>query len=497
LPKKDVKEAIQKCQKAGVTVRMVTGDNIDTAIKIALSVDILKTQEANIAAEFKKNIEAKRCLKSQLIEKVKSSLDTNKGNANIFSNLLKIKDVVYIESPFAMEAEDFLREYGGHYDENSKQSATADENASSSQEKEKEKVTFKLKNPNQFAKLTKNLLVLARARPEDKNILVRGLKVLGNVVAVTGDGSNDAPALRNSDVGFSMGIRGTDIAKDASDIILLDDSFSSVVTAIKYGRNVYDCIRKFIQFQLTTNIVAVFMTLLGGIILKDSPLNAIQMLWVNLIMDSFASLALATEPPSDDLLQRKPYPKDSNIITKMMLINIVSQAIFQIVVLSIIIMYGDVLFDVPSDRNLTHFVWNNKNGYHFTIFFNIFVFLQVFNSINARKLRKSEHNVFLGIFNNYLYILVQGIIVLGQILMVTFGGRALRVHALSFGQHLGCILIGSLSLIVGYLIKQLPFLEEDVKEVTGRSAEVYTGLTSRFGQKSRSVLHTKSSRTFK
>ena len=151
------------------------------------------------------------------------------------------------------------------------------------------KFRFELTNQDKFKKTTENLKVIARASPDDKFLLVLGLKQLNNIVAVTGDGTNDAPALKKADVGFAMGIRGTDIAKAASDIVLLNDSFSSIVTATKYGRNVYDCIRKFLQFQLTCNIVAVFMTLLGGVILSDSPLNSIQMLWVNLIMDSFAS----------------------------------------------------------------------------------------------------------------------------------------------------------------------------------------------------------------
>ena len=197
-----------------------------------------------------------------------------------------------------------------------------------------------------------------------------------------------------------MGIRGTDIAQQAADILLLDDSFSSIITACKFGRNVYDSIRKFVQFQLTTNIVAVFMTLLGGLILKDSPLNAIQMLWVNLIMDSFASLALATEDPTDKLLDRKPYSRDASILTPMMLLNIFSQSIFQIIVLTVIIFYGDYLFGVPSDRELEHFMWNNVNGYHFTIFFNIFVFMQVFNSItpeNCKKMNIMSSLVFLEI----------------------------------------------------------------------------------------------------
>lgn len=139
---------------------------------------------------------------------------------------------------------------------------------------------------------------MARSSPEDKYILVTGIQDCQGVVAVTGDGTNDAPALTKADVGFSMGITGTDVAKGASDIILLDDNFSSIVVALKYGRNVYDNVRKFLQFQLTVNVVAMFIVFFGSVILKDSPLTAVQMLWVNLIMDTFAALALATDRKS-------------------------------------------------------------------------------------------------------------------------------------------------------------------------------------------------------
>ena len=308
--------------------------------------------------------------------------------------------------------------------------------------------------------MTEKLKVIARASPDDKFLLVLGLKELKNIVAVTGDGTNDAPALKKSDVGFSMGQKGTDIAKEASDIILLNDSFSSVITALKYGRNIYDCIRKFIQFQLVVNIVAVFMTLLGGLVLKDAPLNPIQMLWVNLIMDSLASLALATEDPSEKLLSRMPYKRGESIITKSMIRNIIVQSICQIILLSIILFWGDVIFNVADDRSRLHNEWNEGSGYHYTIFFNIFVFLQVFNSINARKLEQHETNVFENILNNSIYIVVQVFIVVSQLLLVQYGGRIAKTRPLSLKIHLYCIVISSLSLLFGYLGKVIPVYKD-------------------------------------
>jgi Ca2+ transporting ATPase len=186
--------------------------------------------------------------------------------------------------------------------------------------------------------------VLARSSPDDKYLMATGLKQLGNVVAMTGDGTNDAPALKKADIGFAMGIAGTEVAKEASGIILLDDNFSSIVTAMKWGRNIFDCIRKFLQFQLTVNFVALVMAFVGGAVLRESPLNPIQMLWVNLIMDTLASLALATEPPTDELLTRKPYSRNESLITANMWKNIICQGLMQIGVLGTILFKGTFIF---------------------------------------------------------------------------------------------------------------------------------------------------------
>lgn len=271
--------------------------------------------------------------------------------------------------------------------------------------------------------------VLARSRPTDKYALVTGLKEMGHVVAVTGDGTNDAPALRKADVGFAMGINGTEVARQASAIILLDDNFNSIVKAVMWGRNIYDSIRKFVQFQLTVNVVAVLLTLIGAVCLKEDVLKPIQMLWINLIMDTLASLALATEPPTEKLLQRPPHKRNDNIVSKRMLKNIAIQSVFQIVILLVVLFAGDLFLpefpdqfdiDLGPDKLAAKYRNGIVNGTmrsgrlifmdgtpdykpiheeyrtasrHYTFIFNLFVMLQVFNFLNSRKLGDEVLNI--------------------------------------------------------------------------------------------------------
>lgn len=204
-----------------------------------------------------------------------------------------------------------------------------------------------VKNMGKFRQVKEQLRVLGRSSPEDKYILVTGIQDCDGVVAVTGDGTNDAPALTKADVGFAMGITGTDIAKGACDIILLDDNFTSIVVALRYGRSVYDNVRKFLQFQLSVNVVAMFMCFFGTVILKDSPLNAVQLLWVNLVMDTLGALALATEPPTKDILERMPYKKTDKIISEQMWRNVFGHAIWQIILLSVILLCGQGVICEP------------------------------------------------------------------------------------------------------------------------------------------------------
>lgn len=205
-----------------------------------------------------------------------------------------------------------------------------------------------MKHAKKFEKFVEHLVVVARCRPEDKYLMVTGLRNLGHTVAVTGDGTNDAPALRRADVGFGMGIAGTDTCKEASDILIKNDNFAAIVEAAKWGRNVYDNIQRFLQFQLSVNFVALTVTFVGACIMKQSPLNAIQLLWVNLIMDSLAALALATGAPTEALLKRKPQDKNDYLVSRKMVKHIMYNSIWQSIILMIICFWGEFLIPESS-----------------------------------------------------------------------------------------------------------------------------------------------------
>ena len=232
-----------------------------------------------------------------------------------------------------------------------------------------------------LSKLSQNeiiprLQVLARSSPEDKRILVRRLKDMGDVVAVTGDGTNDAPALRLADVGFSMGIAGTEVAKEASAIILMDDNFTSIVKALKWGRAVNDAVKRFLQFQLTVNITAVALTFITAVSSSDesSVLTAVQLLWVNLIMDTLAALALATDPPQDSIIDRKPEPRNAGIVSITMWKMIIGQAIYQLVV-TFVLYYGSYAIGIAEYEDPNEVLSSRRD----TLVFNTFVWMQIFN----------------------------------------------------------------------------------------------------------------------
>uniref|UniRef100_F7D4Q7 Calcium-transporting ATPase n=1 Tax=Monodelphis domestica TaxID=13616 RepID=F7D4Q7_MONDO len=369
----EVPDAINQCKQAGITVRMVTGDNLNTARAIAIKCGILTPGDDFLCLQGKEF--------NQMIRNEKGEVD-----------------------------QDLLD------------------------------------------KVWPTLRVLARSSPADKYILVKGIieSTIGSqrqVVAVTGDGTNDGPALKKADVGFAMGIAGTDVAKEASDIILTDDNFTSIVKAVMWGRNVYDSISKFLQFQLTVNVVAVIVAFTGACFTQDSPLKAVQMLWVNLIMDTFASLALATEPPTEQLLKRRPYGRNKPLISKTMMKNILGHAVYQLIIIFTLLFAGEKIFDVDSGRQAP---LNAPPSQHYTIVFNVFVLMQLFNEINARKIH-GERNVFEGIHRNVIFCTVLVGTFITQIIIVEWGGKPFSCTTLDLHQWLWCLFIGISELLWGQI----------------------------------------------
>ena len=283
-----------------------------------------------------------------------------------------------------------------------------------------------------------DLKIMSRARPTDKQRLVQLLQQKGAVVAVTGDGTNDAPALNHAQVGLSMGT-GTSVAKEASDITLLDDSFNSIGTAVMWGRSLYKNIQRFIVFQLTINFVALLIVLLGSVIGTELPLTVTQMLWVNLIMDTFAALALASIPPSETVMLEKPRRSTDFIISKAMRSNILGVGSIFLIVLLGMIYYFDHSAKGMDVHNLT-------------IFFTFFVMLQFWNLFNARVFGTTD-SAFKGLSKSYGMELIVLAILVGQFLIVQFGGAVFRTEPLDWQTWLLIIGVSSMVLWVGELVR--------------------------------------------
>lgn len=296
------------------------------------------------------------------------------------------------------------------------------------------------------------LQVLARSSPDDKRILVSRLKHLGETVAVTGDGTNDGPALKLADVGFSMGIAGTEVAKEASAIILMDDNFSSIVKAIMWGRSVNDAVSKFLQFQITVNITAVVLAFVSAVASPDmhSVLSAVQLLWVNLIMDTFAALALATDAPTEKILDRPPVPKRAALITTNMWKMIVGQAIYQLVVTFTLYFAGAKIlhYDLAANDSILKTELD-------TIVFNTFVWMQIFNEFNNRRL-DNKFNIFEGVQKNMFFIGINAIMVGGQIMIIFVGGKAFQIKRIGGSQWAICILCALPCLLWAVLLRCVP-----------------------------------------
>ena len=484
--RKGVREAVLKCKEASINVIMVTGDNIQTAHAIAKECNIIShscTLVVNSESEEEN-------LRNPPVE----------INGDIFYEIIGGLVCSTCELP-------------------SNDCRCPKTNAEAEQISKKLNIPIQklkndsIKNMENFKKIVSNLRIMARSKPIHKYALVVGLKELNYIVAVTGDGTNDAPALSKCDIGFSM-FNGTDIAKNSSDIILMNNNFSSIVSAIKYGRNIIDNLRKFIQFQLVINLTVCSFIVICSCIGSQTPIKSIQMLWIDLIMDSLATLTLTTEPPHDGLLLRKPTKRNENIITKNMIKHISLQTALQFIILMTIYLFGpkfiqeqdlsriaenEIIYKcfgtLPGDMKDPHkIIYGVKNFWHnhvpikkemlnnemcreyanygnlsrafklytqnqgtpvqLTMIFNIFVLYTLLNQLNCRVVDGSK-NIFARLSNNPLFIIIEIFEFIIQFVIIEFWHTVFKAtkNGLTCQQWLICILLSTLTLVLDYILK--------------------------------------------
>ena len=500
-----VKEAVAKCHSAGVNVIMVTGDNIITATAIAKDCGILGA-DVNLD-----NLQAND------IEQEPELTENLERRDDHINNILETKPKAITGNTFFIAIGGLICSTCGKESNLCKCPKTEAEAEQIANKTGTEKAQIKndtIKDKMKFQELTKNLKVMARSQPLHKYALVLGLKELDKIVAVTGDGTNEAPALSKSDVGFAM-FDGTDIAKEASDIVILDNNFKSLVIAIIYGRNIYDNIRKFLQFQLTVNFCACILVFVCACIGNETPLTTIQMLWINLIMDSLGSLALATEPPYEALLHRQPTKKEESIINGKMWKHIGFQSLIELILLIMLYLYAPYfikeddyvrlaenriiercyeefpgktspeniifgtspkwgnhikkrndatkdfcgIYNEKSDLSLAYEEYTRANAgtTHMAIVFNVFVIYTLFNQFNCRVIDDSL-NIFVRMGKNFFFPIITLCELALQVLLIEIGRDAFKCteRGLTFIQWLIVIGFSAITFVLSIIIKFIP-----------------------------------------
>jgi P-type Ca2+ transporter type 2C len=384
----DVKEAVEECRRAGIEVKMITGDNVETARAIAYDIGLVERRDVPIDSDGSPVLTSRKF--NELHEGYKGARD---GDAR---------------SPGAVALRERLA----------------------------------------------GLRVLARAQPLDKHKMVTLLQERDEVVAVTGDGTNDAPALKKADVGLAMGIAGTEVAKEASKIVLLDDSFSTIVRAVHWGRSLYENIQRFLQFQLTINVSALTIAFLAPFLKVRPPFTVLQLLWINVIMDTFASIALCSEPPRPGVMNLPPKRKDENILTPAMVRTIFITAGFFVVVMMVLLagMRWGHWFAGPGKVEKEFGLTTRQ----VSIFFAVYVFFQVWNQINCRSLTPDTSG-FHGIGNNPTFLTIVGAIAVVQVLITSVPALAavFRIEPLEVLDWLAIIAFTSTVLVFAEVSRRL------------------------------------------
>lgn len=390
--------AIQACQHAGVRATLVTGENIITATTIARQVGLLRPG-------FKTGLQS------------------------LLATLRNERDEVPLDGA---ADDDFVLE-GPEFEELD----TAD-----------------------LDRVVHRIRVVARASPVDKYRIVERLKSAGEIVAVTGDSPNDEAALRKAEIGLALGSKGSEVAKRASDIVVVDDDITSIMRAIMWGRNVYDNVRKFLQFQLAVAFVVTVTAFVGAASKYGMPLTSVQMIWINIILDTMAGLALGSEKPTPTLLNRKPYRRRSGLITKAMIRNILGQGSIQCIVILVVLYFGAAIFGL-DEKGYDH---PTKPTVHYTMVFTTVIFFTIFHQINCRRV--TEWNIFKSIHANWRFAVVIAFTFLAQIFLVEVCGPFIRTTPLSLSQWLWCFCLGATALPIGFAIRFIPIPYEDFERAS-------------------------------
>lgn len=325
-----------------------------------------------------------------------------------------------------------------------------------------------LERPDDFRQVMRHLRVIGRAIPYDKHVLTVGLKEFKKTVAVTGEGINDVDALGSADVGFAMG-SGVSVAKEISDMILIDDNFQAVMNASMWGRNIYANVRKFVQFQLTVNFTTLIIVFLGACFKGTPTLSIVQLLWMNLIMDTFAALALGSEKPHPSIVKNPPFRENEPVITATMWRQIYGMTVYITAVMIVLYFFVDDMWDITYGNEDEFFLkdeeknplgkdkgWATQKCRVYTLLFNSFVFMHLFNEINCRKIGATQFNVFHNILPNWLFMLVVAGLAATQIAFVQYGGRFTQTYPLSPEEHAFSIIWGLSVFPVSAILKLTP-----------------------------------------
>eukprot|EP00347_Sterkiella_histriomuscorum_P008515 403344807 len=389
--------SISQSRKAGINVRVVTGDNLQLAKIIAQECGIITQEEAE---------EEYVCMEGKQFRDICGGL---------------------VRQPHATEEGKFSEE---------------------------------IANQGMFRVIKDKLKILARATPEDKYMLVTGLQQgQDSIVAVTGDSKSDAPILQKADVGFALGMYSSDEAKQSADVILMND-IQGIVQAVRWGRNTQENVRKLLQFQLTVNFTIMIVLVVSGFFKNDAPFTTVQVIWINLVMDLCACIAFAYEPPSAEILDRKPFTRDDILITPVMSRNIIGQGLLQGTILLVMLLAGNSIFGFEYDDDISFYydvdgveMMNYFKIQHYTLIFHTFILMQIFNQINCRKLGEFDYNVFKNFSRSPLFILMISLAIIIQCLLVQFGGRVMTTVPLTIYQQLVCFGIGFFQLFQNMIVK--------------------------------------------